>query len=88
MSQKMSWEEMKKVYPDEWVAIIHPEGDLERPFGNIIGEVLCHNSDERLFTKELKEKATYQVIDMRFTGEILPDYPVGPILWQIFNTNS
>lgn len=50
MGVKMTWDEMKQSYPNEWVAIGDPEGDLELPYGAISGEVLAHKHDEREFT--------------------------------------
>ncbi|MFH1829358.1 MAG: hypothetical protein ABH871_01090 [Pseudomonadota bacterium] len=88
MGVKMSWEEMKKTYPNEWVAIIDPEGDTESPFGAICGEVITHNPDETEFTGQLKKSHLHKCVDIRYTGDVLPDNPVGPILWQISNTNS
>lgn len=88
MEKKMTWEEIKKAYPDEWVAIANIEGDTESPFGNIFGEVIIHDVDEAAFTRQLKKKSFQQTIDIRFTGEVLPDNPLGPILWQISDTNS
>ena len=87
MGQRMSWKEMQEAFPDEWVAISNIEGKAESPFGDIFGEVLIHDADEAAFTKQLKKKSFHQTIDIRFTGEVLPDNPVGPILWQISDTN-
>lgn len=88
MTQRITWEEMKQTYPDEWVAIINPEGDLERPYGDITGEILCHHADRKIFTQQLKEKASQKTVDLRFTGEIIPSSSFVPILWQILDTNS
>ena len=88
MGSKMTWEEIKKTFPDEWVAIGDAQGDVYVPFGNIIGNVLLHSPDETIFTDELKSHPPRQKIDIRFTGEVLPDNPVGPVLWQISDTNS
>lgn len=88
MRQKMAWKEIQKAFPNEWVAISNIEGDIQSPFGDIVGEVIVHDRDEAAFTKHLKEKSSHQVLDIRFTGEVLPDNPVGPILWQISDTNS
>lgn len=42
MGQKMTWEEIKKSYPDEWVAIGNMQGDPSLPYGPISGEILVH----------------------------------------------
>jgi len=88
MLEKMTWEEIKKLYPGEWVAIVNHTGDTSAPYGNIQGDVLFHEQDEGRFTEQLRQVTLEQTIDIRFTGNILPDNPVGPILWQISNTNS
>lgn len=88
MGTKMTWDEMKRTYPNEWVAIADPQGDLSIPYGAISGEILAHERDERSFTECLKHITTPNPVDIRYTGDLLPDNPVGPILWQISNTNS
>lgn len=45
MGQKMTWEEMKKAYPDEWLLIVDFEDDES---GNLIsGVVERHSKDDR-----------------------------------------
>ena len=89
MRQKMTWEEMKQQYPDEWVAIVDQEGETDLPYGNIRGKVVAHNADEAFFTVELKKLwSVIPSVEIRFTGDILPENPVGPLLWQIINTTS
>lgn len=84
----MTWDEIKKVYPDEWVAIGNPKGNLALPYGSISGDVLVHEHSEQSFTQLLKHLQTNQTVDIRYTGDLLPDNPVRPILWQISDTNS
>ncbi|MFA4874028.1 MAG: hypothetical protein WC956_03610 [bacterium] len=88
MSANMTWKEIIQDFPNEWVAIIDSKGDTESPFGSISGEVITHNADEAEFTKALKKITSRKRVDIRFTGDILPDNPVGPVLWQISNTSS
>lgn len=88
MGQKMTWDEIKMAFPDEWVAIANSEGDVSSPFGPISGEVIVHSRDETSFTKQLKSSSVDQSVDIRYTGDALPDNPIGPILWQNSNTNS
>ncbi len=88
MDQKLTWEEIKQFYPDEWVAMVHVKGDLKSTYGPITGDIVAHHHDESQFTKQLKKLSKKQEsLDIRYTGELLPDNPVGPILWQIFDTN-
>ena len=89
MGQVTSWTNIKKTFPNEWVAIVNPVGDLSSPYGEISGEVLAHNRDELVFISQLKQhSASKKLVDIRYTGNILPDNPVGPMLWQISDTNS
>lgn len=89
MGQRMTWEEMKTAYPDEWIAIVDEDGDVEAPYGNICGTVLTHHADEREFTKLLKPlMLPNRLVDIRYSGELLPENPVGPVLWQISHTSS
>ncbi|GEM_PF-1186888 len=90
MATRMSWEKIKAIYPNEWVAITNVEEDFEVSDEQISGEVLVHDRDENLFTRQIKQVPINknQVIDIRFTGDLLPDNPIGPILWQISTTNS
>lgn len=89
MEHKMTWKEMKSQFPDEWVAITDEEGEVDPPYGEIYGIVLAHHKDEQTFTRQLKALLTPdQLIDIRYTGQLLPDSLVGPVLWQISHTDS
>lgn len=88
MGQKLTWLEMKAQFPDEWVAISDPQGEVDLPYGSISGEVLAHEHDESVFTEQLKHLSHSKPVDIRYTGDLIPDNPVGPILWQISNMNS
>lgn len=79
MGKKMTWEEIKKSFPNEWVAIVHYKKGSEAPFGEIIGDVVAHSSDESEFTASLKSTSEND-FDIRFTGDPLPDNPIGPVL--------
>ena len=64
MGQKMTWEEMKKAYPDEWLLITDCERDQ---FGNLkAGVVERHSQDD-------KEVFALPSVDkdcaFRYTGE-------------------
>ncbi|MBI4126233.1 MAG: hypothetical protein HY465_01945 [Deltaproteobacteria bacterium] len=89
MGQKMTWEEIKNEFPDEWVALCNIQGDLSSPLGDISGEVVAHHHEETLFTTSLKKACAHgSSVDIRYTGELLPDNPVGPLLWRISAMNS
>jgi len=64
MGQKMTWEEMKKAFPDEWLLITDYERDR---LGNIISGVVERHSaekDEVYQLPSLKKKAAFE-----YTGE-------------------
>ncbi|MBI4211004.1 MAG: hypothetical protein HY540_00055 [Deltaproteobacteria bacterium] len=64
MTLKMTWEEMKKAYPDEWLLIVDYEKDDS---GHLIaGIVSCHSKDKTEvfnFPTQLKGGA------FKYTGE-------------------
>jgi len=83
MGQRMMWQEIKEAFPDEWVALANYEVKSEAPYGDIIGDLVAHSANEREFTEQIKSlPPDISGLDIRFTGEILPDNPIGPILWQ------
>ncbi|MFA4874314.1 MAG: hypothetical protein WC956_05195 [bacterium] len=64
MGQRMTWEEMKKAYPDEWLLITDYERDR---YGNVsVGVVERHSSDkdEVYRLPALKKDAAFE-----YTGE-------------------
>jgi hypothetical protein len=84
MGQKMKWSDIQEKYPNEWVAIAHYEKPGDAPYGEIIGDVVAHASDENDFTCQIKSlPKDLEDIDVRYTGEVLPDNPVGSLLWQM-----
>ncbi len=84
MAQKLAWREIKEKYPNEWVALAHYHETSNAPFGDISGEVVAHAVSEQEFTSQIKHlPEDVDDIDIRFTGEILPDMPVGSMLWHM-----
>ena len=80
----MTWSQIKRAFPNEWVAIAHYDLASDDPYGDISGDVVAHDLDESKFTKQVKSLSKdVGDIDIRFTGEVLPDNPVGPVLWQM-----
>lgn len=64
MGQKMTWDEMKKIYPDEWLLITDYEAD---EFGNVrLGNVERHSKDDQEVFRlpSLKKNCAF-----RYTGE-------------------
>lgn len=84
MERKMTWNQIKAEYPDEWVAIAHYDSTTGAPFSDIIGDIVAHAADEKEFTLQIKSlPQDIGDIDIRFTGDVLPDNPVGSVLWQM-----
>lgn len=65
MGEKMTWEEMKKAYPDEWLLIVDYETD---EYGDVsCGKVERHSKDDR---EVFRLPALKQNCAFRYTGEI------------------
>lgn len=56
MGQKMTWEEMKKAYPDEWIRVTDYEIDA---LGHLVkGQVLYHSlTKHEVYSKPLSGKS-------------------------------
>lgn len=84
MGQKMTWDEMIKAYPDEWVALADYELDGAI---DITGTVIAHNPDKKSFHETVRElMPEYHDIAVRFTGQLIKN-PDIPFLWQITHTD-
>lgn len=70
MAERVTWEEIVKKYPDQWISLADPEVDEENNEINS-GIVLAAGPDYDVVIDETKdaECATQAV---RFTGEIKP----------------
>lgn len=83
MSQKMTWDEMKKSYPDEWVALVDYEED-DRV--DIEGVVVAHHPNRKTFHEMVSNLLPkYGDMSIRFTGPLVKN-PEIPLLWQITDT--
>lgn len=64
---KRSWDEIKKLYPDEWVILIDFEDDPESVIGVAAGRVLDHSkSRDEIHERQLDVKQDAAVL---FTGK-------------------
>lgn len=76
MGRRMTWEEMKRVYPDEWLAIVnYTSNDI----GDVDGEVAYHSNDKDDFYRHAKGVVDrYGGMAMRYTGELIknPEVPL------------
>lgn len=79
MGQKMTWEEMREAYPNEWVAVVNYTSN---ELGDVDGEVVYHSDDKDDFYRHAKDVVnSYGGMAMRYTGELIKNAEV-PLLWQ------
>ena len=84
MAKKMTWEEMREMFPDEWVALADYEMDGAI---NITGTVIAHDPDKKSFHKTVRKlMPKYHDIAVRFTGQLIKN-PQIPLLGQITHTD-
>lgn len=85
MNQKMTWEEVKRTYPDEWVALT----DYHTYNGtDVDGTVVVHHPERKQFHALLKAlPPRSEGFSIRYTGQRIKN-PDLPLLWQIFHTPS
>ena len=83
MEQKMTWEEIKRNYPDEWVAVVDytPSGAI-----GVEGIVKVHARERKSLYKQVKSvRKNYKDITFLYTGQLIKN-PDVPLLWQISRT--
>lgn len=83
MAEKMTWRQIKKSFPDEWVALTNYEltGPIE-----VLGKVIAHHSNKKTFYSAVgKIRDQFPNIAVRYTGQLVKN-PEIPLLWQISNT--
>lgn len=83
MAQRMTWEEMKKAYPDEWVAVVNY---TTNEIGEVDGEVVIHSGDKSDFYDNVGKMINkFNGMAVRYTGELIKNAEI-PLLWQITHT--
>ena len=71
----LTWEDIKKQYPDEWVVIGNPTFDGMKI---VSGTVLAHHQDKRVASIEAGEKREgFTKFTITFTGQVKSNYHVG-----------
>ncbi len=84
MGKKMTWEEIKKNYPDEWIAVVNYERISAI---GVSGTLVAHHPNKKSFHQSVRElMPQYGKIAVRFTGQLIKN-PEVPLLWQISNIN-
>lgn len=85
MGQKMTWDEIKDQFPNEWVALVNYERTSAI---GVKGTLIVHNSNKKEFHITLRTLLpAYRDVAVRYTGQLIKN-PEIPLLWQIMNTNS
>ena len=71
--EKVNLDEIKRQYPSQWIAFLVSE---EKPTGEIVGELIAHNSDRRDLHEELRNKKIRKAY-VTFAGPVVkPGYAV------------
>ena len=73
MAEKLSWEEIKRQYPNEWVSIVDFEEDKSGFVVN--GIVIYHNPQKSIYSKELSkilEETKHNEVASLYTGRHKP----------------
>jgi hypothetical protein len=74
----MTWEDIKKVYPDEWVVVANPVFDGMKI---VEGIVISNHHDKRIASMEGGEKrAPYPSVTLTFTGQMPPQKRIGILI--------
>lgn len=71
--ERVSLEQVKQQYAGQWLAFLVGE---EKPMGELLGELIAHNSDRRELHRQLREKEVKRAY-ITFTGPVIkPGYTV------------
>lgn len=76
MATQISWEEVTRIYPDEWVAFANYQltGPIE-----VKGEIIAHHSQKQQFYQQLQHiREHYPNIAVRFTGVLVKNPEIPP----------
>lgn len=85
MKQRITWDEAKQSYPDEWVAFV--EYDETDGFPSA-GTVIVHHPERQQFHQLVKNFVPhYHDMALLYTGQRVK-YPEIPLLWQITDIDS
>ncbi len=83
MQEKMSWNQIVKKFPDEWVALT--DYDRKDP-ESIEGVVIAHHPNRQQFHQTVGDLLeNYKILAIRYTGDLIKN-PEIPLLWQISHT--
>ena len=70
MADKLTWDEIKRKYPDEWVILVEVDAD---ELSNEVqaGVVFAHSRSERQLLASTKEALAGKSSAVLFTGELV-----------------
>lgn len=84
MTDQMTWSEICRTFPDEWVVVVDYEN--KDPV-EVNGVVVVHGPDRNRFKDEIvKAMQEHGQAAVRYTGELIQESEL-PLLWQIFPTS-
>ena len=73
MSEKLTWDEIKELYRDEWVELVDFEWDMAEPYPKC-GIVRFHNNDKKELKRILQGSDRPKEAALVFTGDkLLPE---------------
>lgn len=88
MPSRLTWQEVQKIYPDEWVAFVDYVASSPSAPTGIDGVVVAHHPERGEFHAMVKTLfPRYGDLALRFTGPRVKN-PEIPLLWQITRTDS
>jgi len=74
-NQYLSFDELKKIYPNEWVLLGNPEMKNTSVLGGI---VLYHSKDKKEVSYFGREKtADFSTVTIAYAGELKPNRKIG-----------
>lgn len=84
----MTWDEIKTIYPDEWVALVeYRDGHSSEGWG-VDGVVVAHHPKRHPFHAMVKQLLPqYGRMALYYTGQCIKN-PEIPFTWQITNIAS
>jgi hypothetical protein len=86
INNRMTWSQLQKSFPDEWVALADYTEDDNADEEDLEGVVVVHHPDRKAFHEKLgKVLPEYGDVAVRFTGDTIKN-PEIPLLWQISDT--
>lgn len=83
MGQQLKWNEIKKRYPNEWVAVVNY---TTTPTGDVNGEVAAHSGNKTEFYRCISDVISQnEGTAVRYTGELITNEAM-PLLWRTLHT--